>query len=321
MKRFFTLLLVCVSLLANSQQEKVAAPPNCKGLDSITVYVQPKIVIRCRATDFKNEPLLVVDGIPFEYNQFQKTSPDDIESIEILKETAASVLWGCRAARGAIIITTKSSKLRKFIIKDFLGGKTIPGATVKFKSLKNKNDSLVLAANDSGFVLTNKLKAGIEYEIQISSVGFKPYRSQFKNTFSFDEQIIFLERKNTELKEVVIMSNAIYRRISCGMCITVIRCCYTVPDTTKETSAIKIYPNPLPRGSNINIELTSEILAGSSIRVFSLSGALMHQEKISTSKWKTITIASDKRWTVGTYIVQLINEKGKSVGQQKIIVQ
>jgi TonB-dependent SusC/RagA subfamily outer membrane receptor len=320
MRKIFTLVFIVIALLVNGQENKIVS--KCM-LGDPPLAIETKILFRCNATRtiIGTDPLLIIDGIPFEYKHFQKINPDDIESITILKDAAASILYGYRAANGAIIITTKSSKLRKFVVKDFLDGKTIPGATVKLKSLKDRNDSLIVAADDSGFVLTNKLKAGIEYDIQISSVGFKPYSSQFKNTFSFNEQVVFLERKNTELKEVVVMSNAIHRRISCGMCITVIRCCHTAPDTSKETSAIKIYPNPLPRGSNINIELTSEILAGSSIRVFSLSGALMHQEKISTSKWKTITIASDKRWTAGTYIVQLINEKGKSVGQQKIIVQ
>ncbi|SMC68148.1 SusC/RagA family TonB-linked outer membrane protein [Pedobacter africanus] len=72
-----------------------------------------------------NQPLFVVDGIPISNNtdqiavnndNFQNTNraadinPDDIESMTILKGPAASVLYGLRAANGAVIITTKSGK-------------------------------------------------------------------------------------------------------------------------------------------------------------------------------------------------------------------
>ncbi|HWW40597.1 TonB-dependent receptor plug domain-containing protein, partial [Pedobacter sp.] len=69
-----------------------------------------------------NQPLFVVDGIPISNNtdqlndNFQNTNraadinPDDIETMTILKGPAASVLYGLRAANGAVIITTKSGK-------------------------------------------------------------------------------------------------------------------------------------------------------------------------------------------------------------------
>ena len=287
---------------------------------------ETKIIMRCYATNISPDPLLVIDGYVNEINSLQNFNPDDIESITILKNAVASAIYGYRAANGVILITTKSSGLRKFIIKDLLEGKTIPGATVKFKSLKDRNDSLVLAANDSGFILTNKLKAGVEYEIEVSSVGFKNYNSQFKNPTGFHEQTVFLERRNNNLKEVVVVSYppCVCRRSYCCCAGTTIKTTYlysNLKDSIVNSNNLKVYPNPLPRGSNINIELTSNISETSSIRVFSLAGALMHQQKISTSKWKTISIASDKRWTAGTYIVQLLNDSGKPVGQQKIIVQ
>jgi TonB-linked SusC/RagA family outer membrane protein len=80
-----------------------------------------------------NQPLFVVDGIPFDNSTFaatgnnqtqssQSTSsrafdidPNNIESMTVLKGAAASALYGSRAANGAIIITTKggSKKGRK----------------------------------------------------------------------------------------------------------------------------------------------------------------------------------------------------------------
>lgn len=71
-----------------------------------------------------NQPLIVVDGIIFSNNvngggsvfssqpsnRLADISPENIESINVLKGPAASVLYGSRAATGVIVITTKSGK-------------------------------------------------------------------------------------------------------------------------------------------------------------------------------------------------------------------
>jgi len=71
-----------------------------------------------------NQPLFVVDGIPYSNTQYTTTSqsssggnygtgistldPNDIESVTVLKGAAASTLYGSRAANGVILIKTKS---------------------------------------------------------------------------------------------------------------------------------------------------------------------------------------------------------------------
>ncbi len=73
-----------------------------------------------------NQPLFVVDGVPIS-NDITNTSaadygngaaeinPSDIQSVNVLKGPAAAALYGSRAAKGAIIITTKSGKQTKGI--------------------------------------------------------------------------------------------------------------------------------------------------------------------------------------------------------------
>lgn len=51
------------------------------------------------------EPLYVVDGIPFQGNP--NIAPDQIESIDVLKDGAAASIYGTRASNGVILITTK----------------------------------------------------------------------------------------------------------------------------------------------------------------------------------------------------------------------
>lgn len=68
------------------------------------------IQIRGRSTIFANtEPLIVVDHFPFE-GDINQINPNDIESVTLLKDAAASSIWGVRAGNGVIVITTKKAR-------------------------------------------------------------------------------------------------------------------------------------------------------------------------------------------------------------------
>ena len=85
-----------------------------------------RVIIRGNASlTGNNQPLYVIDGIPFDNTNFSSASQyggldlgdglnninsDDIESIQVLKGAAASALYGYRGGNGAILITTKSGK-------------------------------------------------------------------------------------------------------------------------------------------------------------------------------------------------------------------
>ncbi len=70
----------------------------------------PFFQIRGLSTLFANqEPLVVVDGFPIQGN-YNALNPNDVESITILKDAAASSIWGARAANGVIVVTTKQAK-------------------------------------------------------------------------------------------------------------------------------------------------------------------------------------------------------------------
>src|SRR6187401_2674544 len=101
------------SLFAIGQTENIIS--NCKKAE-IVPKQETRIVLRCGVTNIGTDPLVVIDGIP-DYDNFKKINPDDIESVTILKSPESSAIYGYRASNGVIFITTKSSKLRKFIIK------------------------------------------------------------------------------------------------------------------------------------------------------------------------------------------------------------
>ncbi|MEY4541171.1 MAG: hypothetical protein RLZZ306_2928 [Bacteroidota bacterium] len=59
-----------------------------------------------------NSPIYIVDGIQIE-NALTFISPQDIESIDVLKDASTTAIYGARGANGVVIITTKSGKNAK----------------------------------------------------------------------------------------------------------------------------------------------------------------------------------------------------------------
>ena len=68
------------------------------------------ISIRGRSTIFANTtPLIILDNFPYTGN-INDINPNDIESVTILKDAAASSIWGARSGNGVIVIATKKGK-------------------------------------------------------------------------------------------------------------------------------------------------------------------------------------------------------------------
>lgn len=57
-----------------------------------------------------NAPLYVIDGFPVENPNSNTINPEDIESIEVLKDASATAIYGARGANGVVMITTKKGK-------------------------------------------------------------------------------------------------------------------------------------------------------------------------------------------------------------------
>jgi len=84
-----------------------------------------KITIRGRSTLGNNSPLYIVDGVPIQPYTGSGTSttipnwdlgwlnPNDIESMQVLKDGASASIYGSRASNGVVIITTKSPQKGK----------------------------------------------------------------------------------------------------------------------------------------------------------------------------------------------------------------
>lgn len=74
------------------------------------------IVIRGAASFGATEPLYVIDGA-FSNGGLSSLNPNDIESIEVLKDGASAAIYGSRAANGVVLITTKRGKSGKPVVE------------------------------------------------------------------------------------------------------------------------------------------------------------------------------------------------------------
>src|ERR1035437_1750031 len=84
------------------------------GLEVQTVGTTPgsgaQIRIRgTRSISGSNDPLLVLDGIPYN-GGLNDINPDDVASIDILKDASATAIYGSRGANGVILVTTKRGR-------------------------------------------------------------------------------------------------------------------------------------------------------------------------------------------------------------------
>ena len=106
--------------MASSPQELIAGK-----LSGVTVTSNggsptssPTIRIRGGSSvSASNDPLIVIDGVPVDNsvisgvgNALQSINPNDIESMNVLKDASSTSIYGARASNGVIIITTKKGK-------------------------------------------------------------------------------------------------------------------------------------------------------------------------------------------------------------------
>jgi len=83
------------------------------------------ILIRgVRSLKASNAPLYVVDGIPLQAGGIDAINPNDIETIDILKDASATAIYGSRGANGVVLVTTKKGKTGRLTM-DYVGTATI----------------------------------------------------------------------------------------------------------------------------------------------------------------------------------------------------
>jgi TonB-linked SusC/RagA family outer membrane protein len=80
----------------------------------------PSVRIRGISTFGDSNPLYVIDGVPMG-TSIRDFSPNDIATIQVLKDASAAAIYGSRAANGVVIITTKNGKKNQPLKVDYSG--------------------------------------------------------------------------------------------------------------------------------------------------------------------------------------------------------
>jgi TonB-linked SusC/RagA family outer membrane protein len=104
-----------------------------------------------RSLTASNAPLFVVDGIPLQGTGIENLNPNDIQSIEVLKDASATAIYGSRGANGVVLVTTKKGR----------NGKISLNYSGTF-SLENMHDRMEMmnSAEWLDFSRAAKIKAG-----------------------------------------------------------------------------------------------------------------------------------------------------------------
>ena len=107
----------------NTTNALTAMQASTPGVNITQTSSQPgkgfKVNIRGVGTIGESSPLLIIDGINAGTadNGLNGLNPNDIESIDVLKDAASAAIYGARAANGVILVTTKQGKAGKIQVQ------------------------------------------------------------------------------------------------------------------------------------------------------------------------------------------------------------
>lgn len=122
-KKDITTSVSVVSTDDLNERPLISAAAAIQGKAAGVTVMQPSgepgkgMVVRIRGNTSitaSNEPLYVVDGVPM--NEINFLSPNDIESMQILKDASSAAIYGSRGANGVVVITTKLGKKDRNVI-------------------------------------------------------------------------------------------------------------------------------------------------------------------------------------------------------------
>lgn len=132
----------------------------------------PKIQVRAASSiNGNSNPLIVVDGYPIS-GSLATVNPNDIQSVEVLKDAASAAIYGSRGANGVILVTTKKGKR---------GAPSFSYNTYSSISSKYKRDRINMTAGEWANTLETGIASG-RYDISEVDPDLLNYRiNAYKN--------------------------------------------------------------------------------------------------------------------------------------------
>ncbi|MGV3504759.1 MAG: TonB-dependent receptor [Adhaeribacter sp.] len=197
------------------------------------------IVIRgANSLTQSNAPLFVVDGFPMENFESAGLNPDDIESINILKDASATAIYGSRGANGVVVIETKKGKVGKPILTltssygfqepQKLMDLMDPYEFVKYNQELNPTQAAETYFQDDKTLESYRGAAGIDWQehvlrrspMQIHNVALRGGTSQTRYSLSgsvYDQEGIVLSTGYKRYQGRISLDQTISRKLKTGI--------------------------------------------------------------------------------------------------------
>lgn len=132
-----------------------------------------------------NEPIYVIDGVIIDgnsgslnVNPLAGINPNDIASIDILKDASATAIYGSRAANGVIMVTTKTGRKGDLTLNfdSYVGWQQMPKQLQvlnlrEYGTLKNTRADLGIVQRDNTFIRPELLGEGTNWQDELFQVG------------------------------------------------------------------------------------------------------------------------------------------------------
>ena len=142
----------------------------------------PSVRIRGLGSFGSTAPLYVIDGVPMG-TSIRDFSPNDIETIQVLKDASAAAIYGSRAANGVIIITTKGGKKNQQMKVDYsgyVGVDRIKGGVYDVMDAEQYGKYLNMAFDNSGMDVPAGYDKNSEKYINPAEVNTNWFDEMFK---------------------------------------------------------------------------------------------------------------------------------------------
>lgn len=140
------------------------------------------------------EPLYIIDGVPLNADNFRSINPDDISSLSVLKDAAATSVYGNRGANGVIIIKTKQAEKELEAMQQVQARRNFDETAFFYPQLKTDKDGKV------SFTFTTP-EALTEWKLRLLAHNKKAASGYFENTFITQKDLMVVPNMPRFLRE------------------------------------------------------------------------------------------------------------------------
>lgn len=262
-------------------------------------------------TDPKNETFYVVDGVLFEQADRLKFDPDQIASIEILKDTNAGLI-SCWVTRRIVLITLKKDARHVLQVFSKEDSSAVHDALVMIKKKGSDEVGVIRFSDENGNVNLAGLEKYMEYDIKISGFTFQSQELSIRIEPG-QKTKVQLAKKALELQEVVVAANVTRRYCRFMYCVLMTVGCSMHPSRDSINLQIvtaNLFPNPVAPGRELNIAFNIEDNQPVKMEVHNLAGQILFQQKADLKKGaQRFRVPVQLSWAKGVYIFSIKTEK------------